>query len=116
MSALDPREAGRFSSAIEPLRRWDGRWTVPKPDDYLPGLYRMHQLKARWVLSAGAALTEADARLLQTIAYQAAPETSLFANVSQSNRVPTVIELGCADPDQPCRLPAGGGGGIREFR
>jgi outer membrane receptor protein involved in Fe transport len=41
------------------------------------------------------------------IAYQAAPETSLFANVSQSNRVPTVIELGCADPDQPCRLPAG---------
>jgi outer membrane receptor protein involved in Fe transport len=32
---------------------------------------------------------------------------SLFANVSQSNRVPTVIELGCADPAQPCRLPAG---------
>ncbi|HEY0586821.1 MAG TPA: TonB-dependent receptor [Pseudoduganella sp.] len=41
------------------------------------------------------------------IAYQAAPETSLFANASQSNRVPTVIELGCADPDQPCRLPVG---------
>jgi outer membrane receptor protein involved in Fe transport len=30
-----------------------------------------------------------------------------YANVSQSNRVPTVIELGCADPAQPCRLPAG---------
>jgi outer membrane receptor protein involved in Fe transport len=32
---------------------------------------------------------------------------SLFGNVSQSNRVPTVIELACADPTQPCRLPAG---------
>jgi outer membrane receptor protein involved in Fe transport len=30
-----------------------------------------------------------------------------FANVSQSNRVPTVIELGCADPSEPCRLPVG---------
>jgi outer membrane receptor protein involved in Fe transport len=32
---------------------------------------------------------------------------SVFANLSQSNRVPTVIELGCADPEQPCRLPVG---------
>ncbi|MFI4904014.1 MAG: TonB-dependent receptor [Burkholderiales bacterium] len=32
---------------------------------------------------------------------------TLYANASQSNRVPTVIELGCADPESPCRLPAG---------
>ncbi|MGH8801767.1 MAG: TonB-dependent receptor, partial [Casimicrobiaceae bacterium] len=32
---------------------------------------------------------------------------AVYANASQSNRVPTVIELGCADPDTPCRLPAG---------
>lgn len=32
---------------------------------------------------------------------------SLFGNIGQSNRVPTVIELGCADPDEPCRLPTG---------
>ncbi|MES2758665.1 MAG: TonB-dependent receptor [Pseudomonadota bacterium] len=32
---------------------------------------------------------------------------TLFANIAQSNRVPTVIELGCADPAQPCRLPVG---------
>jgi outer membrane receptor protein involved in Fe transport len=32
---------------------------------------------------------------------------SVFGNISQSNRVPTVIELGCADPAQPCRLPVG---------
>jgi outer membrane receptor protein involved in Fe transport len=30
-----------------------------------------------------------------------------YANAAQANRVPTVIELGCADPAQPCRLPAG---------
>lgn len=30
-----------------------------------------------------------------------------FASAAQSNRVPTVIELGCADPAEPCRLPVG---------
>ena len=29
----------------------------------------------------------------------------LFANLSQSSRVPTPVELTCADPDDPCRLP-----------
>ncbi|WP_207224990.1 TonB-dependent receptor [Rivibacter subsaxonicus] len=32
---------------------------------------------------------------------------TLFANIARNNRVPTVIELGCADPEEPCRLPAG---------
>lgn len=32
---------------------------------------------------------------------------TVFANLAMSNRVPTVIELGCADPTQPCRLPVG---------
>ncbi|MET0331538.1 MAG: TonB-dependent receptor [Dyella sp.] len=32
---------------------------------------------------------------------------TLFAGAAQSNRAPTVIELGCADPAQPCRLPTG---------
>ncbi|HEY9131625.1 MAG TPA: TonB-dependent receptor [Dyella sp.] len=32
---------------------------------------------------------------------------TLFANASQSNRAPSVIELGCADPAEPCRLPTG---------
>jgi outer membrane cobalamin receptor len=28
-------------------------------------------------------------------------------NAAQGSRVPTVIELGCADPEQPCQLPVG---------
>ena len=35
------------------------------------------------------------------------PGLTAFANIARNNRVPTVIELGCADPEQPCRLPAG---------
>ena len=30
-----------------------------------------------------------------------------FANASQNSRAPTAIELGCADPERPCRLPTG---------
>lgn len=41
------------------------------------------------------------------IAHELAPGWTVFANAAQSNRVPTVIELGCADPEQPCRLPVG---------
>lgn len=32
---------------------------------------------------------------------------TLFANAARNTRVPTVIELGCADPEEPCRLPSG---------
>jgi outer membrane receptor protein involved in Fe transport len=40
-------------------------------------------------------------------AQQVGAGATVYANLSQSNRVPTVIELGCADPAQPCRLPVG---------
>lgn len=30
---------------------------------------------------------------------------NLYANYSMSNRAPTAIELGCADPNNPCSLP-----------
>jgi len=41
------------------------------------------------------------------VAVQVAPGWTMSANLAQNNRVPTVIELGCADPGQPCRLPVG---------
>ncbi len=31
--------------------------------------------------------------------------TSIYATYKESSRTPSVAELGCADPDQPCRLP-----------
>ena len=41
------------------------------------------------------------------ITQQLASGLSLFGNLARNTRVPTVIELGCADPAEPCRLPAG---------
>ena len=37
--------------------------------------------------------------------YRAAPQLSFYAGYSQSSRAPSTIELGCADPANPCRLP-----------
>lgn len=41
------------------------------------------------------------------ITQQVGTGLAVFANLARNTRVPTVIELGCADPDEPCRLPAG---------
>jgi outer membrane receptor protein involved in Fe transport len=39
------------------------------------------------------------------LSYQPRPFIGAFAGFSQSNRAPTVIELTCASPADPCRLP-----------
>lgn len=41
------------------------------------------------------------------LTHRVGAQATVYANVAQSNRVPTVIELGCADPERPCRLPVG---------
>jgi outer membrane receptor protein involved in Fe transport len=39
--------------------------------------------------------------------FDAPTAPTVFANIARNTRAPTVIELGCADPEEPCRLPAG---------
>jgi outer membrane receptor protein involved in Fe transport len=41
------------------------------------------------------------------ISHKLGSNLTAFGNWSQSNRAPTVIELGCADKDNPCQLPTG---------
>lgn len=41
------------------------------------------------------------------LSHQLTPTFTVFGNLGQSNRTPTVIELGCADPNNPCTLPIG---------
>lgn len=41
------------------------------------------------------------------ISYRLTPVMNVFTNIGQSNRVPTIIELGCADKNNPCSLPTG---------
>jgi len=47
---------------------------------------------SRWLPAAG-------------IAWSPAPRTPYFANASAGVLAPTAIELTCADPAAPCRLP-----------
>ncbi len=73
------------------------RWNVVRvenalghPDDPVDESFRYSKLNpalgASWVLGDGLVL---------------------FGNAAQGNRVPTALELGCADPAQPCVLPTG---------
>ncbi|MDB5960087.1 MAG: TonB-dependent receptor [Massilia sp.] len=39
------------------------------------------------------------------LAWSHGPALTAYASWSQSSRAPTAIELGCANPDQPCKLP-----------
>lgn len=39
------------------------------------------------------------------LTWQASPLLTVYGNLSQANRAPTPIELGCADPENPCTLP-----------
>lgn len=39
------------------------------------------------------------------VSWSPSPTVNLFANLSESGRTPTAIELGCANPDRPCKLP-----------
>lgn len=41
------------------------------------------------------------------VTYAISERSGVFANLSQGTRVPTVLELGCADPAKPCVLPTG---------
>lgn len=39
------------------------------------------------------------------VTYQVSPSVNVYAGYSEGSRAATSIELGCADPDQPCKLP-----------
>lgn len=39
------------------------------------------------------------------LTYSLMPEINFYAGYSESSRSPTPIELSCADPDDPCKLP-----------
>lgn len=41
------------------------------------------------------------------LTHRLASGLTLYGSVAQNSRAPTAIELGCADPTQPCRLPTG---------
>lgn len=40
-----------------------------------------------------------------SVAYSSSSALAVYGSVGEGSRAPSTIELGCADPDNPCRLP-----------
>lgn len=61
----------------DPNGAWDRVWRVPKPAEYIPGLFRPHQIDAFGLLRSRCPLTEWEAQFLQIVAYQVGDPSSL---------------------------------------
>ena len=92
--ATDTLQAGRYWTF-----NFAGRYnrTIVDNEDRIlpggrPGSLDGHDVFARFNPAAGAT-------------YSPKPWLSLYASYSEGSRAPTSIELGCADPEQPCKLP-----------
>lgn len=82
-------------------------WTLAR-NTHLTASARFNHAKVNNTLTSARGLQPAESFTYSSLnpSLGIAGET-LFANIAQGNRVPTVIELGCADPAQPCQLPVG---------
>ncbi|MEP7061441.1 MAG: TonB-dependent receptor [Betaproteobacteria bacterium] len=117
-AVADPAQPVDFFSGVTGMSQAFGvyatdTWTVG-PGTHITGALRWNASRVRNTLSTADDGTLPEARFTYRklnpalgIAQQIDGAWTAFANLSQSNRVPTVIELGCANPEQPCRLPAG---------
>ena len=114
----DPTAPTEFFSGVDGSSRAVGLFVS---DTWTPlaGTHVTGSLRWNWSRVANTLSTADDGTLPQEtftytklnpalgIAQQLGPALTVFGGFAQSNRVPTVIELGCADPEEPCRLPAG---------
>jgi iron complex outermembrane recepter protein len=82
---------------------------VPSPSVAVTMAARLHDTDVRLRDRLGTALTGTHhfRRLNPFLGatWQAGERLGLFGGYSESSRVPTPVELTCADPDDPCRLP-----------
>ena len=85
---------------------------LPRLDMTLSGRYDQHQVRNRDAITPGGGpgSLDGDHRFSRFnpslgLSYNAGGALSLSARYSQGSRAPSSIELGCADPANPCRLP-----------
>ena len=90
--ALDSIALGERATALLSARYQEARITVRDPTGTNPGLEGEHRY-GRVNPAAGAT-------------YRLAPGTSAYVNWSRGMRVPTAMELTCADAAAPCSLPS----------
>jgi outer membrane receptor protein involved in Fe transport len=78
----------------------------------LSGRYDRSEIRNRDALNPGGGAGSLDGKHVFSrfnpsvgLSYVAAKSLTFYASYSQSSRAPSSIELGCADPANPCRLP-----------
>lgn len=95
----------RFSLYASDVYAWSARTQV------LPSV-RWNLVRVRNALGHPAAADDESFRYAKAnpalgVTHAVTPALTVFASAAQGTRVPTVLELGCADPGQPCVLPTG---------
>jgi len=86
-SRLSLNVAGRFNRTTI-----DNTDRLPVAADGVRGSLNGHYVFSRFNPAAG-------------MTFRVAPSVNLYGSYSEANRAPTSIELGCADPNNPCNLP-----------
>ena len=102
-AAVDLRSAVTTASAFV-TNAWSATETVT-----ISGSARVNWTSLRLRDQIGTALT-GDHRFARLnpaagITWQTSGSANVYASYAQSSRVPTPVELTCADPEDPCRLP-----------
>lgn len=103
LRGVTPNGSVYITDTFSPFRNWNiilaGRFNTTTINNYDrlnptagPGSLTSDYTYSRFNPSVGAT-------------YNPATWLNLYANYSQANRAPTSIELGCADPNNPCSLP-----------
>jgi outer membrane receptor protein involved in Fe transport len=103
LHGVTPNGSVYITDTFSPLRHWNltvaGRFNTTTINDH----DRLNPAAGPGSLTANYAY----ARFNPSVGVTYNPQTwlDLYANYSQANRAPTSIELGCADPNNPCSLP-----------
>ena len=103
LHGVTPNGSVYITDTFSPLRHWNitlaGRFNTTTINNYDrlnpaagPGSLTADYTYSRFNPSIG-------------VTYNPVGWANFYANYSQANRAPTSIELGCADPNNPCSLP-----------
>jgi len=108
---LDPASPVAVDAVTSALGVYAGDTFALKPDLFLSVSARLNVLALTLEDQLGEALNGSHHfhRLNPAagLSYQPRPEIGGYAGYSESNRTPTPVELTCASPTDPCRLPNG---------
>jgi outer membrane receptor protein involved in Fe transport len=106
---VDPTSATAVDSVVDDLGLYASDTFAVRPDLFLvlSGRLNVTRLALDDQLTGALTGTHSYARPNPAVgaSYQPRPWLGAYASYSESNRAPTAVELTCASPTDPCRLP-----------